>query len=83
MVEMGWSGVKTGRLLELAVAAGFDGLVTTDANLPQQQSIATTPIFLIVLRARSNRLADLQPLSAAVLQRLAFAQPGRISFVGP
>ena len=34
-VEMGWSGVKNGKLLALA-ASGFDAFITVDKNLPYQ-----------------------------------------------
>ena len=40
VVEMGWSGIKNGRLLTL-VAAEFDAFLTVDKNLPHQQHLAS------------------------------------------
>jgi predicted nuclease of predicted toxin-antitoxin system len=38
VVEMGWSGVKNGKLLALA-ANGFNAFVTVDKNLPDRKSV--------------------------------------------
>ncbi len=38
VVEMGWSGVKNGKLLALA-AAEFDCFLTVDANIENQQHL--------------------------------------------
>ncbi len=62
VVEMGWSGVKNGKLLALAAADGFDVFVTVDKNLPYQQNLTTLPVAVIVLDAVSNELPALQPL---------------------
>jgi predicted nuclease of predicted toxin-antitoxin system len=61
VVEVGWSGVKNGRLLTLA-AARFDVFITADQNLQYQQNIATLPLAVIVLAAHDNRLPTLLPL---------------------
>ena len=53
VVEAGWSGVKNGKLLELA-SADFVAFVTVDKNLPFQQNLATLPIALVVLDSVSN-----------------------------
>ena len=58
---MGWSGVKNGKLLELA-ASQFEAFVTVDKNLPYQQNLATLPIAVIVLDSLSNELHALLPL---------------------
>jgi hypothetical protein len=59
--QMGWITVKNGELLSSAADA-FDVFVTVDRNLQFQQNPETLPIAVIVLRARTNRLADLRPL---------------------
>jgi hypothetical protein len=61
VVEMGWCGVKNGKLLTLA-ASGFDAFVTVDKNLPYQQNLTTLPVSVIVLAAASNELTALLPL---------------------
>ena len=74
VVELGWSGVKNGKLLALA-AAEFDAFVTVDKNLPFQQNLATLPIALVVLDAVSNELPALLPLVPVLLRELASLKP--------
>jgi len=75
--SQGWSGTKNGILLRKAIAAGFDVLLTMDSNLHYQQNLSEFPIAIIVLRARSNRLKDTQPLMQSVLQCLPTAPKGQ------
>jgi hypothetical protein len=58
--QMGWTTVKNGELLALA-AEDFHVFVTVDRNLAFQQNLCALSIAVIVLRARTNRLADLRP----------------------
>jgi hypothetical protein len=77
--QMGWTSIRNGELLRLA-AAEFDAFLTVDRNLAFQQNIVELPIAVIVLRAQSNRLADLVPL-VEQLQELLNAQLPRSVFV--
>ncbi|MGH7594965.1 MAG: DUF5615 family PIN-like protein [bacterium] len=70
VTEMGWSSVKNGKLLGLAVGAGFEILVTTDQNLQYQQNLRNFKIGIIVLIAKSNRIDDLQPLIPETLNAM-------------
>ena len=72
VVEMGWGGVKNGKLLAPA-SRDFDAFLTVDKNLPYQQNLAALPISVIVLAADSVELPALLPLIPkleAVLARL-------------
>ncbi len=60
-VEMGWAGVKNGKLLALA-AEQFDVFVTVDKNLQFQQNLSALPIAVLVLDAVSNELGVLLAL---------------------
>ncbi len=51
--------------------------VTVDRNLSFQQNIASFPIAVVVLRARTNRLADLKLLVSSLLAAIASTPPGR------
>ena len=73
--QMGWATIKNGELLALA-AQQFDVFVTVDRNLSFQQNLAAFPIAVLVLRARTNRLADLRPLIPALLAALSTSKPG-------
>ncbi len=55
--QMSWTAVKNGELLRL-VAQNFDVFITVDRNLAFQQNIAGLTIAVVVIRAKSNRLAD-------------------------
>jgi hypothetical protein len=58
---MGWADLDDGPLLD-AMAQHFEVLVTVDKNLPEQQRISDRPLAVVVLRAKTNRLADLLPI---------------------
>lgn len=72
---MGWATIKNGELLALA-AAEFDVFVTVDRNLSFQQNLISRNIAVLVLRAPTNRLADLRPLIPELLTAIPIAKPG-------
>ena len=74
VVEMGWSGVKNGKLLALA-APQFDAFITVDKNLAYQQNLSSLPVSVVVLDAVSNELLSLLPLLPALEVALAGLQP--------
>jgi len=73
--QMGWTTIKNGELLALA-AEHFDVFVTVDRNLSFQQNLVSLPIAVVVLQAKTNRLADLRPLVPRLLTAIASARPG-------
>jgi predicted nuclease of predicted toxin-antitoxin system len=75
--EMGWADLDDGPLLD-AMAGLFDGLVTVDKSLPKQQRVHTRPFGVVVLRARTNRLADLLPLVSALRAAVEELRPGEV-----
>ena len=79
--QMGWSTIENGELLALA-AKDFDVFVTVDRNLSFQQNLPAFTIAVIVLRAASNRLADLQPLVPELLALIPTAKRGAVTYVG-
>ncbi|MEO7521413.1 MAG: hypothetical protein ABIW79_06305 [Gemmatimonas sp.] len=62
--------------------AGFSTLVTVDRNLTYQQNVAAAGIAVIVLHARTNRVAELLPLGPLVVAAIAATAPGEIAHVG-
>lgn len=78
---MGWSAVKNGELLALAVKE-FHVFVTVDRNLSFQQDLAAFAIAVIVLRSTSNRLADLQQLVPGLLSAIPDAKAGSVIYMG-
>jgi hypothetical protein len=79
--QMGWLAIKNGELLRLA-SQSFDMLVTVDRNLSFQQNLSTYSIAIIVLQARTSRLADLMPLVPALLRSIETAQPSTLQIIG-
>lgn len=59
--EAGWASISNGKLLEKAESE-FDVFVTSDRNLSFQQSIGTSKIQVILLKAPTNIYEDLLPL---------------------
>ena len=80
--ELGWQGIKNGELLRRAAEAGFTVFLTMDRSLPFQQNLRQRPFGVLVLRARTSRLADLLPLVPAVLTAITTLQPGEVREVG-
>ena len=79
--EAGWSGKTNGELLALAESR-FDALVTLDRNLRYQQNLTGRKIAPVIIRARSSRLADLQPHFPACIDALRNIQSGSVIEVG-
>lgn len=78
---MGWAGLKNGALLGVA-ASQFDAFITVDRNLSFQQNTATYAMAIVVLRARTNRLADLVSLTPDLLRALDACSSGGVTMVG-
>lgn len=77
----GWAGVKNGKLLALA-ATKFDVFLTTDQNIEFQQNLTALPISILVVVSPSNRLRDIEPLLADILEELNHLPPKALRRVG-
>ncbi len=78
--ERGWGLLKNGDLLEVAQRE-FDVLLTMDKGIPLQQNLSRFDLSVVILRARSNRYADLAPLAEKVSTALSEARRGEPTFV--
>ncbi len=79
--QMGWSTIKNGELMQL-VSGQFDVFVTVDRNLSFQQNLTGYTLALVVLCAKTNRLADLRPLVPELLEIIPMAKVGEATLVG-
>jgi hypothetical protein len=79
--QMGWTAIKNGELLALA-SESFDVFITVDRNLSFQHNVRALPIAVVVLHARTTRLADLLPLVPNLLAVVDSAKPGIVAVVG-
>jgi predicted nuclease of predicted toxin-antitoxin system len=78
--QMYWRTIKNRQLLVLA-ARQFDVFVTVDRNLSFQQDLGAFSVAVVVLHARTNRLAELRPLVPGLLAAIESAVPGNVTFV--
>ena len=65
----GLAGLKNGKLLLAAEAAGFDVIITVDQHIPEQQNLNSRNICLLILCAPPHRLKDLKRLLPLALVR--------------
>ena len=70
----GWASIKNGKLLALA-AGEFDVLLTADKGMEYQQNLATLPVSILIVLARSNRLEDLAAAVPVILLALEELPP--------
>ena len=78
--DAGWAALKNGELLGRAQQE-FEAFVTVDRNLPFQQDLSRFSIAVIVLRAPSNRVADLRGLVPQLLTALPGTKRGEVTWV--
>jgi hypothetical protein len=79
--QMGWTAIKNGALPTLA-SKHFDVFVTVDRNLSFQQNLEIFSIAVVVLQAKTNRLADLKALVPNLLAAIESASPGAPKMIG-
>jgi hypothetical protein len=78
--EMGWTGIKNGRLLQLA-SSEFDCFLTVDRNLQFQQHVGNLPLSVLVIEARNNRIDTLRTTMPLVIEVLASIAPRELKVV--
>ena len=76
-----WSDLSNGALLDAAVGE-YEVFVTLDQSLRYQQNLGGRGIAVVVLRASSNRLRDLEGLIPELLQAIVSAPKGEATLVG-
>ena len=79
--RMKWSGIKNGDLLTRMRQERFDVFITSDRNLQFQQHLIATGVAVVLLQAKSTRLADTLPLMTDVLAGLPSLQPGTVTVI--
>jgi predicted nuclease of predicted toxin-antitoxin system len=80
--EAGLAGKKNGQLLSLAESAAFELFLTMDKGVRYQQNLVGRNLAILIIRAKSNRLADLLPHIEACLSVMLVIQPGQVERVG-
>jgi predicted nuclease of predicted toxin-antitoxin system len=75
-------GKKNGELLSIAERQRFEIFLTMDKGLEYEQNLAGRQISVVILRAKSNRLADLVPLFEPCLTQMRSIRPGQMVRIG-
>lgn len=75
--ELGLGDLDDGPLLA-RIEGLFDALVTVDKSFPHQQRTGQLSFGIVVLRGRTNRLADLLPLAEALRRALKDLRSGEV-----
>jgi hypothetical protein len=81
VADQGWLGISNGQLLALA-AVEFDVFITVDRNLPFQQHLPKFDIAVILMRAKTNRIADLIALVPELVSVMPNAKSGVVTPIG-
>ena len=80
--EAGFAGKKNGELLKLAVETGFEVFVTVDQGIEYEQNLMSRKLAIVIIRAKSNRLADLVVQVPTILSVLKSIRSGELARVG-
>ena len=81
VAEAGMAGKSNGELLGLAEAHQFEVFLTIDQGIEYQQNLSNRRITILVLHAKSNRLAHLVRLVPRSLVALGTIRSGQLIHV--
>jgi hypothetical protein len=76
--EQGWAGKKNGELLFLAENSGFEIFLTLDRGVEYEQNLKECEIAVVLISAKSSRLADLLPRIPTILTALRAVRVGQL-----
>ena len=65
--EMGWSGIKNGKLIALCVENQFDILLSIDKNLQYQQNLDKYALTIVILNSSTSKVEDLKEFIPSLL----------------
>lgn len=68
--EMGWNGIKNGKLLKLMFENEFDCLLTLDKNLMYQQNLQSLPVKILVINTFDTTYKNLLKLVPKIISTL-------------
>jgi hypothetical protein len=75
----GWDTLSNGELLKEAEGAGFDVLLTTDTNLPDQQNLGKLKLAVVILS--KNRWSLVRSMMEQIAKAVNAAKPGSCTVV--
>ena len=80
--EAGLAGKRNGELLSLTEQQKYEIFETMDKGIEYQQNLRSFNLAVIILRAKSNQLADLLPCVSDRLEQMKSIKSGEVVRVG-
>jgi predicted nuclease of predicted toxin-antitoxin system len=77
-IDRGCGRISNGALISLAEEAGFEVLLTKDANIRYQQSLKGRRLALVVLRTHDQRARALVAMAQRIGEAIDQARPGQV-----
>jgi hypothetical protein len=74
VTELGWSGMKNGKLMTLCVENGFEVLLTIDKNLIHQQNFDKYKIAIVVLNSVTSKIEELRLFISEFKKQVSYFQ---------
>ena len=68
--EMGWSGIKNGKLMSLCSENSFDILLTIDKNLQYQQNLIKYSVTIVIFDSSSADISELSKFVTIFLSQI-------------
>jgi len=78
--EVGWSGIKNGKLLAL-IAGQFDVFLTIDQNIRHQQNLADLPFAILFVSVPNNMIDSYLSLFELMRETTQNIRPGEIRVI--
>jgi len=81
VTESGWRSAKDGQLIPFA-EKNFDLFVTVDRRMEFENRLDRFRLAFLIIRVRSNKLADFLPLYDSIQSAVDSIRPGQIIRLG-
>lgn len=69
VTQMGWNGIKNGKLISLCVEHNFDVLLTIDKNLMFQQNLQKFNLTIAVLNSITSKVEEIKNFVPSFLRQ--------------
>jgi len=79
--EMGWSGIKNGKLISLCEINHFDVILTIDKNMMHQQNIEKHPITIAILNVLTSKLEELKLFIPSFSKQIPHFEKNRVYII--
>jgi len=80
VTDAGLSSYTNGRLLR-RIDGDFNVFITVDKSIQHQQKLAAYDVAFVLLRARSNDIAEIEPLLPRLFARWHELRPGTLLII--